>query len=310
MASIRVVTQDRLGGPEVLHAGEAERPTPGVAEILVEVHAAGVNPVDAMQRQAGTFGAPPPFTVGWDVSGVVAVTGPGVTLYAPGDEVFGMLPFPRGAGAYAEFVVGPTRAFVRKPETLSHVEAAALPLAGLTGWQALVDTANVTAGTRVLITGASGGVGHLALQIARSRGAHIIAVASGEHADAVRAWGADEVVDYRTTDVATAVTDIDVALEVIGGEYPARVLATVRDGGILVSTLPPSLAPLAAAAGERGVRLAGLFVECDQLGMRGLAELVTRGLLRPRIAATYPLEEAASAHARRHGPGKVVLTVR
>ena len=177
---MRVVTQDRLGGPEVLHAGDAERPNPSVGEILVEVHAAGGNPVDAMQRQTGTFGAPPPFTLGWDVSGVVAAIGPGVTLYAPGDEVFGMLPFPRGAGAYAEFVVAPTRAFVRKPESLSHVEAAALPLAGLTAWQALVDTANVTAGTRVLLTGASGGVGHLALQIARSRGAHIVAVASGE----------------------------------------------------------------------------------------------------------------------------------
>lgn len=307
---MRVVTQDRLGGPEVLHTGEAERPTPGVGEILVEVHAAGVNPVDAMQRQTGTFGGPPPFTIGWDVSGVVAAIGPGVTLYAPGDEVFGMLPFPRGAGAYAEFAVGPPRAFVRKPETLSHVEAAALPLSGLTAWQALVDTANVTAGTRVLLTGASGGVGHLALQIARSRGAHIVAVASGEHADAVRAWGADEIIDYRTTDVATAATDIDVALEVIGGEYPARVLRTVRAGGILVSTLPPSLAPIVAAASERGVRLAGLFVESDQLGMRGLADLATRDLLRPRIAATYPLSDAASAHARRHGPGKVVLTVR
>src|SRR6478609_1021613 len=156
---MRAIVQDSLGGPEVLHPAAVERPEPGIGQVLVRVVAAGVNPADAMNRQTGLFSGPPPFVLGWDLSGVVETAGPGVTLFAPGDEVFGLLPFPRGGGAYAEFALAPARALVRKPDRLSHVEAAALPLAGLTAWQALVETAGVEAGSRVLVTGAAGGVG-------------------------------------------------------------------------------------------------------------------------------------------------------
>ena len=165
---MRAVSQDELGGPEVLHVVEIDRPTPGIGQILVRVHAAGVNPVDGVNRQSGVLVGATPFVLGWDVSGTVEAVGFGVTLYRPGDEVFGLLPFPLGHGAYADYVVAPTRVFVPKPANLDHVQAAALPLAGLTAYQALVDTAGIGEGTRVLITAPAGGVGHLAVQIAKA----------------------------------------------------------------------------------------------------------------------------------------------
>lgn len=293
----------------MLVLGEVEKPKPSIGQVLVRVHAASVNPADAMNRQSGIFSGQPPFVLGWDVSGVIAEVGPGVTIFRPGDEVVGLLPFPRGGGAYAEYAVAPARTFVRKPAQLSHVEAAALPLAGLTAWQALVETAGVDAGSRVVITGAAGGVGHLAVQIAHARGAYVIAVASASQADYLRGLGADEVVDYQTTDFATAISDADVVFDVIGNDYPQRAVQTVKRGGIIVTTLPQSLAAAVPAATEAGVRLAGLFVESDRLGMGALTGLVESGSLRPTIAATYPLADVVTAHSTKHGSGKVVLTV-
>jgi NADPH:quinone reductase-like Zn-dependent oxidoreductase len=192
------------------------------------------------------------------------------------------------------------------------VEAAALPLAGLTAWQALADTADVGPGQRVLIHAAAGGVGHCAVQIAKARGAYVIGTASAEHHEFVVDLGADEVVDYRTTDVYSAVRDIDVVLDPLGGESPRRSVATLRPGGLLISLLggSPDLAEVAAAA---GVRTALMLVEADQGGMAAIARLVVTGRLRPRIAATFPLAEAAKAHAlgeTGHTAGKIVLVVR
>ena len=141
--TMKAISQDELGGPEVLKLVTVPTPEPGVSEILIRVHAAGVNPIDGANRQTGAFVGQPPFVLGWDVSGTVETVGPGVTLYEPGDDVFGLLPFPQGHGAYAEYAVGPTRAFVRKADGLDHVHAAAIPMVGLTAWQALVDTAGV-----------------------------------------------------------------------------------------------------------------------------------------------------------------------
>src|SRR5262245_61551146 len=177
---MRVVRQLVLGGPEVLEVVEAPRPEPGPTEVLVRVGAAGVNPVDWKLRAAGGFLGEPPFTVGWDVAGVVEEVGYGVTRFAEGDRVFGMPRFPREAAAYAEYVVSPSRQLARTPDELSDVEAAALPLAGLTAWQALVETAGVGAGDRVLVLGAAGGVGHLAVQIAKARGAYVVGTARAE----------------------------------------------------------------------------------------------------------------------------------
>lgn len=306
---MNAITQDALGEADVLHVSRIDRPEPGIGEVLIRVHAAGVNPADAMNRRTGIFSGPPPFVLGWDVSGVIAAVGPGVTVHSPGDEVFGLLPFPRGGGAYAEFAVGPARAFVPKPAALTHVQAAALPLAGLTAWQALAETAHLAAGDRVLITGAAGGVGHLAVQIASHLAARVVALTSGSNVDAVRALGADEVLDYRAVDFAEVLSDLDVVLDVVGADYPLKALRVLRPGGILVSTLPQSLAPAVPSARESGIRIAGLFVESDRVGMTALAGLAASGALRPTVAATYPLPEAARAHATKHAPGKVVLTL-
>jgi NADPH:quinone reductase-like Zn-dependent oxidoreductase len=322
------VSQDRLGGPDVLKLVRLPIPEPGVSQILVRVRAASVNPIDGANRETGAFVGEPPFVLGWDVSGTVEAVGPGVTLYAPGDDVFGLLPFPEGHGAYAEYVVGPTRLFVARPDRLDHVQAAAIPMVGLTAWQALVDTAGVGAGSRVLINGAAGGIGHLAVQIAKARGAHVTALASAADLDFVRSLGADEAIDYTAADFTKQAPDQDVVLDVVGGDYPARALDVLRPGGILVSTQPPAIASLAQSAAERDVRVAGIIVEADRVGMSALADLAAAGKLVPKIAATFPLEKAADASGAAdlastggnfpleqggaaksgdHGPGKVVI---
>ncbi|MEZ0356360.1 NADP-dependent oxidoreductase [Mycobacterium sp. SA01] len=275
----------------------------------MRVHAAGVNPVDVMNRETGVLVGDPPFVLGWDVSGTVEAVGFGVTLYRPGDEVFGMLPFPGGHGAYAEFVVGPTRVFAPKPANIDHVQAAALPLAGLTALQALVETAEITAESRVLITAAAGGVGHLAVQIAKAYGAYVYGLVGPEASTYVTGLGADEVIDYTTTDFASVTGPLDVVFDLVGNDYLDKALQVLNPGGMLVSTLPQTLRPVAKSAAEKGIRLAGLMVEADRLGMTTLAALVSQGDLVPTVAATYPLSAAGRAQATKCGPGKTVLLV-
>jgi NADPH:quinone reductase-like Zn-dependent oxidoreductase len=310
-STMRAISQDVLGGPEVLRLVEADRPEPGLSEILVRVHAAGLNPADWKHRARSIFLGPPPFVLGWDVSGVVEATGFGVTLFKPGDEVFGMLPFPRGAGSHAEYVTGPARAFAAKPGNLSHVQAAALPLAALTAWQALADTARLSAGQRVLVHAAAGGVGHLAVQIAKARGACVIGTASAANHELVRSLGADELIDYHAADFAEVVTGADVVLDTVSGDYPARSLRTMRPGGVLIC-LRPFPAEVATEAARRGLRAESLLVEADRSGMTAIADLVAQGKLRPVIAGTFPLADAAKAHELGDGghvAGKLVLTM-
>jgi len=310
---MRAICQDIAGGPEVLKLVEIDRPHPGPAEVLVRVHAAGVNPVDWKTRARGQYstGVRPPFGLGFDVSGVVEQVGPGVAIFAPGDEVFGMPRFPHPAGAYAEFVVAPSRHFAGKPSNVDHLHAAALPLAALTAWQALVDTANVQPGQRVLIHAAAGGVGHVAVQIAKARGAHVIGTASAGKHDFLRDLGVDEPVDYTTTDFGS-LRDIDFVLDSLGGDYTSRSLRTLRPGGVLVSLLPMDPSFPENLAREFGVRATRLLVEPDHAGMQAIAGLVRAGQLRPRIDCVYPLAQAAQAHE--HGEtnravGKIVLSV-
>jgi NADPH:quinone reductase-like Zn-dependent oxidoreductase len=308
---MKAIAQDVLGGPEVLKEVELDSPEPGLSQVLVRVHAAGVNPTDWKHRAGKRFLPDPPLVLGWDVSGVVEAVGYGVTLFKPGDEVFGMLPYPYGVGSHAEYVAGPARAFARKPAGLDHVQAGALPLAALTAWQALVDTAQVTAGQRVLIHAAAGGVGHLAVQIAAARGAYVIGTASPGHHEMLRQLGADELIDYNTTDFAEAVGDVDVVLDPISGDYSLRSLRTLRPGGLLVSLLPvPPEIP--AEAARLGVWTQTLLVEHDHAGMTAIADLVEAGKLRPVIAAAFPLADAAKAHEMGetgHVAGKLVLVV-
>ncbi|KAA6215381.1 NADP-dependent oxidoreductase [Streptomyces albofaciens JCM 4342] len=309
---MRAISQDVTGGPEVLKETELPRPEPGVGQIQIAVRAAGVNPTDWKHRAAGLFVKDLPRVLGWDVSGVVTAVGIGVTLFAPGDEVFGMVPYPYGVGTHAEYVTGPARAFVHKPAALDHVQAGALPLAALTAYQALVDTADIRPGQRVLIHAAAGGVGHLAVQIAKAKGAHVIGTASAAKHDFLRSLGADEVIDYRETDFVAAAGTVDVVLDCIGGDTLTRSLDVVREGGTVVSILPPVDPATVAAAAERGIRLAVMIVEADHAGMREIAALAESGALRAHIAATFPLEEAAKAHEMGETgrtQGKIVLEV-
>ncbi|MFB8001787.1 NADP-dependent oxidoreductase [Nocardia sp. NPDC056000] len=307
---MRAVIQESFGGPEVLKVVEVAKPELLSGEVLVRVRASAVNPVDVAVR-SGAFPllGQPPFGVGWDISGVVEAAGPGAR-YEVGDEVYGMPFFPRAATGYAEYVATPSRQVARKPKSLSHVEAAALPLAALTAWQGLVDRAGVKAGDRVLIHRAAGGVGHLAVQIAKAHGAYVIALASAEKHDYVLGLGADEVIDYRTTDFTEAVHDVDVVFDSVADG--ARSLTVLKPGGVLVSILEHPNAELAETVKASGRRFAGVSVEPDYAALEAIAELVDAGKLRPTIAETLPLADAGKAHeivAEGRTVGKIVLTV-
>ncbi len=309
---MRAIRQQALGGPEVLELVDVPRPEPAPTEVLVRVAAAGVNPVDWKTRIRGGFLGSPPFTVGWDVAGVVEEVGRGVTRFERGDRVFGMPRFPREAAAYAEEVTSPSRQLARTPEEIGDVEAAALPLAGLTAWQALVDTADVGPGSRVLILAAAGGVGHLAVQIAKARGAYVIGTARAAKHAFLAELGADDAVDYTSERVEDRVHDVDVVLDLVGDESSGGALATLRDGGLFIAV--PSGAGLDAlreAAGER-VRVTGILVEPDRQGMEALADLAATGALRAHVERTFPLAEAAKAHElgeTGRTQGKLVLTL-
>ncbi|MET8168492.1 NADP-dependent oxidoreductase [Streptomyces sp. NPDC005329] len=310
--TMQAVSPRTWGEPDVLVPVEVPRPEPGMTEILVRVHAAGVNPIDWMIRRTGGFGGwPDPTILGYDVSGTVEAVGPGVTVHRVGDEVFGMPRFPEQTGGYAQYVVAQARRFVPKPTALSHAETAALPLAGLTAYQSLIDTARLRSGERVLIHAASGGVGHVAVQIAKAHGAYVIGTASGAKHDMLRDLGADELIDYRTTDFTEAVHDVDVAFDAAGRDYGARSLKVLRPGGRLVSLFTPVDDALRDAE-TAGIEYRWNAVEPDRVGLQALADLAADGRLRPVIDTVFPLDEAAKAHAygeEGRATGKIVLAV-
>ncbi|MEV5735047.1 NADP-dependent oxidoreductase [Streptomyces sp. NPDC052292] len=312
MNTMRAISQDVLGGPEVLREVRLERPAPRPNEVLVRVRAAGVNPTDWKHRATGGFLGEPPFVLGWDVSGEVAETGIGVAAFRPGDEVFGMLPYPFGHGSHAEYVTVPARALTHKPASIDHVQAGALPLVSLTAWQALTEYADVRPGQRVLVHAAAGGLGHVAVQIAKARGAYVIGTASAGKHDFLREIGVDEPIDYRSTDVTEAVRDVDVVLDTLGGETSVRSLRVLRPGGIVVSVLPVGPPEFYEEAERLGVRAVRMLVEADRAGMEAVAELAESGKLKATIAGTFPLADAAKAHElgdTGRTTGKLVLLV-
>jgi NADPH:quinone reductase-like Zn-dependent oxidoreductase len=311
---MRVITQRTFGGPEVLTIVDRPEPEPLPTEVLVRVKAIGLNPLEARLR-AGEFPliGQPPFVLGWDISGVVEeAPQPQTWRFRPGDEVFGMPLFPRVANAYAEVVSAPALHLARKPASLSHVEASALPIVGLTAWQGLVDLAGVTEGDRVLVHGGGGGVGHVAIQIAKALGANVSATASGSKREFVEGFGADEVIDYTAVDFVEAVRDIDVVLDTIGGDTVERSLGVLRPGGHLVTAVAESDPELVAKYEGAGMRFSGIAVDPDPVALRGLAELVEQGRLRVHVQETFPFERVADAHRlleSGHLKGKLVLSV-
>jgi len=306
---MRVVTQDAVGGPDELHIAERPVPEPGDGEMLVRVAAAGINPVDLAVR-AGAFPliGEPPFVLGWDIAGTVEKTGPGVTSFSPGVRVMGLSRFPEQAGAYAEYACVPAAEFVRTPDNMTDAEAAGLPLAGLTAWQAFFDLAGLKTNDRVLVHAGAGGVGHLAVQIAKAFGAHVTTTVSTEKADYARSIGADEVIDYRTTDFAEIACDMDIVLETVAGEQLLKSLRTLKPGGIAV-TLRTAGEDAERMAADRGVRLKNILVHPDAAALQKLAALVTEHEIRVHVARTFPMEQAGEAHRfLETAPiGKVVL---
>lgn len=315
---MRAIVIDQFGGRDQLHLAAVPPPVPGKREVLIRVHAAGVNPVDWKIREGLLRTRMPhqfPIIPGWDVAGVIESTGPGARRFSPGDAVYAYARKPIiKDGTYAEYVAVPETSVARKPANLDFAEAAAVPLVALTAWQSLFDAAGLRRGQTVLIHAAAGGVGGFAVQLARWKGARIIATASAANHDFVRSLGAHEVVDYRTDDVAAAVRrfapdGVDVAYDTVGGEVQQRSAELVRPGGVLVSILAYADAEAVRA---RGVEPKYVFVAPSAPQLARLAGLIERGRLKVTIAARLPLEQAAQAHEMieaGHTRGKLVLTV-
>lgn len=308
---MRAVIQNSVGGPDVLVISDQPDPSPGAGEVLVRVKAAGINPVDGAVR-AGSYPllGEPPFILGWDISGTVEALGAGVTGFKVGDEVFGMPRFPKQAAAYAELAAVPADEIALKPKGADHIQAGALPLAGLTAWQGLVRHGGLKQGQRVLIHAGAGGVGHLAVQIAKAHGAYVIATASPDKLDFVRQLGADEVIDYTKGDFTSKVRDIDLVLEPVGGDHADRSLTVIKRGGVLVSLLNVNDTTRADAK-SRGIRVERMSVVPDREGLIELARLIEANKLVVHVARTFPLDQAGAAHAflATRPIGKVALTI-
>lgn len=311
MATMKAVRIHEYGGPEVLRYEEAPRPQPRPDDVLIRVHAAGVNPVDWKIREGYAREALKhslPLIPGWDVSGVVEAAGPAVTRWKPGDEVVSRPDIARG-GAYAEFIAVRESEIARKPQSLDHVHAAAVPLAALTAWQALFDAAALAPGQTVLIHAAAGGVGSFAVQLAKWKGARVIGTASGRNQAFLKTLGADETIDYTTARFENVVHDADVVLDTMGGDTQQRSWQALREGGIL-STI---LAPPPDGAVPPGKRLAYTFVQPNAEQLDRIATLIDSGKLRPIVETVLPLGEARRGQELSqagHVRGKIVLRVR
>lgn len=308
----RAAVIDGYGAPKVLHLATLPAPEPGPHEVLIRTRFAGVNPIDCKTR-AGR-GIPVerfPAVLGWDLAGTVAQLGAGVEKWREGDEVFGMLRFPKHAGTYQEYVVAPESELAPKPERTDFREAAGAAMVALTAWQSLFELARLRSGQRVLVHGAAGGVGHVAVQIARSTGAEVIGTASARNVDFVTGLGARAVIDYTSVPLEEVARDVDVVLDSRGGTDFLRLLETLRPGGVIVSLVG------ANPEGERvarakGLRAAFAFVHPEPQALDRIAAQLGDGALRVAIDRVFPLDEAGNAHAYVEGGhvrGRVLLHV-
>ena len=308
---MKAVRIHRYGGREVLSIDDIPVQTIAPDDVLVRVVAASINPVDWKVREGYLAQMIPhalPLTLGWDVSGVVEQVGVQVTQWQAGDAVFSRPDLARN-GTYAEYVAIRASECARKPRTVSHVEAASLPLAGITAWEAMMDTAKVGPGQRVLVQAGSGGVGSLAIQLVKAAGATVIATASGRNRALVESLGVDQFVDYTTTRVADAVEPVDAVFDTIGGEVQEAAWSMLKPGGIQVSIISPPSEEKAAAL---GLRAGFVFIGPNAPVLERLAAMVDGGQLRPIVGAEFALEDIAAAHALSESGravGKIVLYV-
>ncbi|WP_328980393.1 NADP-dependent oxidoreductase [Streptomyces canus] len=330
---MKAIQFHEVGGPEVLQYDEVPVPEIGPGEVLVRVHAAGINPPDwylregmkvmpAEMRPALEF----PLIPGTDMSGVVQAVAPDVLGFAVGDDVFGMLRFPGFDGrTYAEYVAAPASDLAHKPAGIDHVQAAGAPMAVLTAWQYLVDLGHdapspftgqvhqpvpITPGMTVLVNGAAGGVGHFAVQLAKWKGAHVIAVASGRHEQFLRKLGADEFIDYTTTQATDVVSGVDLVIDTVGGPDSSRFLTVLKRGGTMLPVFFAQYDPEETTS--LGITVSNIQVRSNGPQLAEIGRLLDEGKLQVGVDSTYPLPEAGSAHTRAaqgHIQGKIVLTV-
>lgn len=306
---MKAIVMHAFGGPEVLKTEEIREPIPEHYEVLIEVKAAGVNPVDYKVR-SGSFRRREtelPAVLGRDVSGTVAGVGAGITGLNVGDDVYAFLA--SRSGGYAGFAIAKENEVALKPTTLDHVHAAAVPLAAVTAWQALFDHGRLEAGQRVLIHGAAGGVGHFAVQFADLKGATVIATAGPNDLELVKELGADQVINYKDGAFEQKIRDINLVVDLVGGEVQERSWQVLRDGGAMVSTLQPPSKDLAAKHHARAVIF---MAEPKRELLEEIADLIDAGKVRVKLQKTYALEEAARAQdelEHGHSTGKRVLEV-
>lgn len=308
---MKAVRIHAYGGVDVLWYEDAPRPVPETGEVLIQVYAAAVNSIDCKVRSGYLrewWDYSLPLIPGWDVSGVIAELGLGVTQFRVGDPVYAMADFSRD-GAYAEYVVIDAVHVAAKPTSISHIQAAAVPLAGLTAWQSLFDTAHLVAGQTILIHGAAGGVGTFAVQFAKHTSTQVIGTASGRDAAFLYKLGVDRVIDYHTMRFEDLVHNVDVVLDTRGGEVQQRSWKTLKPGGLLVSIVSePS--PVHAACYR--VRGAAVWVKPSTTQLTQIAQLIDAGSVCPMVETVLPLSEARQAHEQSQSGlmrGKIVLRV-
>jgi NADPH:quinone reductase-like Zn-dependent oxidoreductase len=305
MKAIRI---HNYGGPEVLRYEDTPRPTPGPGELLIKVHAASVNPIDWKIRAGymkDIFPHKLPFIPGWDASGVVEAVGSGVGNFRPGDEVYAFT----SHGAYAEYTIVTEKETALKPKSADHVHAAAIPVTALTAWQALFERAQLSAGQKILIHAAAGGVGSFAVQLAKWKGAHVIGTASGKNQAFLRELGVDEPLDYEKVRLEDVVRGVDVVFDTVGGDTQERSFKVLNKGGILISIVQPPSAELAAKYGVRAEFYGG---QGSGPQLAEIAKLVDSGRVKPVAETVVPLSEARRAHElseKGHVRGKIVLKI-
>jgi NADPH:quinone reductase-like Zn-dependent oxidoreductase len=312
MENMKAVRVHNYGGPEVLRFEDAPRPTPGSGELLIRTRAASVNPIDWKIR-AGYMKdfvpMPLPFIPGYDVSGVIEAVGSGVTKFKKGDEVYARADAVHGHGAYAEYAVAKETEAALKPKSIDFVHAATIPVAAVTAWRALFDTADLKAGQKVLIHGAAGGVGSFAVQLAEWTGAYVYGTASADNLEFLRELGVDQPIDYEKTKFEDVVHDADVVLDTIGGETQKRSWRVLKKGGILVSLVGLSSEGEAA---KHGVRSAAISAQGGSDVLAEIAKLIDAGKLKPVVDTVLPLSEARHAqelNEKGHSRAKIVLKV-
>ncbi len=310
MATMKAIQINSYGNADVLNYGDVPKPEPAADEILVRIHAVAINPVDWKIRAgylSGWLQHQLPLTLGCEFSGVVEALGANVSSVKIGDEVYGSVSIVR-SGAYAEYLIAKENEIALKPKNLDHINAAALPVGTATAWQAFT-AAGLHAGQKVLIHAAAGGVGSLAVQLAKAKGAYVIGTASARNAEFVKTLGADEVIDYTTTKFEEVVKDVDVVLDLIGGETQERSFVVLKKGGFLASAVS---SPDAEAVAKHGINGAMIVLQPNAAELEEITALVETGKIKTFVETVLPLSEARKAHELSESGrtrGKIILQV-